>query len=104
LKLLPIVGRRHSGVYDVRQFRATDCDVRHYVVVATVRERLAMNVMSHRFHSEISSLKKLSEMEGKGTYLVEISNSFAAFEYLYSKLEVNKNLETIRENITSSAK
>jgi endonuclease/exonuclease/phosphatase family metal-dependent hydrolase len=35
--------RRHSNVLDVRSFRAADCDSDHYVVVAKVRERLAVN-------------------------------------------------------------
>jgi hypothetical protein len=36
-------GRRHSNVLDVRSFRARDCDTDHYLVVARVRERLAVN-------------------------------------------------------------
>jgi hypothetical protein len=35
--------RRHSIVPDVRSFRAADCDNDHYLVVAKVRERLAVN-------------------------------------------------------------
>jgi endonuclease/exonuclease/phosphatase family metal-dependent hydrolase len=35
--------RRHSNVLDVRSFRAADCDSDHYLVVAKVRERLAVN-------------------------------------------------------------
>jgi hypothetical protein len=34
--------RRHSNVLDVRSFRAADCDNDHYLVVAKVRERLAV--------------------------------------------------------------
>jgi endonuclease/exonuclease/phosphatase family metal-dependent hydrolase len=35
--------RRHSSVLDVRSIRAADCDTDHYLVVAKVRERLAVN-------------------------------------------------------------
>jgi exonuclease III len=36
-------GRRHSNVLDVRSFRAADCDSDLYLVVAKVKQRLAMN-------------------------------------------------------------
>jgi hypothetical protein len=35
--------RRHSNVLDVRSYRAADCDTGHCLVVAKVRERLAVN-------------------------------------------------------------
>jgi hypothetical protein len=35
--------RRHSSVLDVRSFRASDCDTDHHLVVAKIRERLAVN-------------------------------------------------------------
>jgi endonuclease/exonuclease/phosphatase family metal-dependent hydrolase len=35
--------RRHSKILDVRSFRAAVCDSDHYLVVAKVRERLAVN-------------------------------------------------------------
>jgi hypothetical protein len=47
-------------------------------------------------------LKKLSEVEGKERYHVEISNRFAALENLDSEGDVNKAWETIRENINIS--
>jgi hypothetical protein len=35
--------RWHSSILDVRSFRGADCDNNHYLVVAKVRESLAVN-------------------------------------------------------------
>jgi endonuclease/exonuclease/phosphatase family metal-dependent hydrolase len=48
--------QRHSNVPDVRSLRAADCDSDHYLVVAKVRKRLAVNKKrSQRFHMEVQS-------------------------------------------------
>jgi hypothetical protein len=61
--------RRHSNILDVRSYRAADCDTGHYLVVAKVRKKLAVNKQrSHRFHMERFSLGKLNEVKGKKQY------------------------------------
>jgi hypothetical protein len=71
-------------------YRAADCDTNHYLVVAKVMERLAVNKQrSHRFHMERFNLKKLNEVEGKEQYRVEVSNTFAGLEDLDREVEIN---------------
>jgi hypothetical protein len=76
----------------------------HYLVVAKVRERLAVNKeTSQRFHMERFNLKKLKEKRNE-KYRVEGSNRFAALEDLDTQVEINSAWEIIRENIKISAK
>jgi hypothetical protein len=87
--------RRNLIVLDVRSFKAADCDTDHYLVVATVRERLAVSEQTtHRVNMERFTLKKLNEVEGKEQYRVEIS----------MRLILSEHFESIRENIKISAK
>jgi hypothetical protein len=44
--------RRHSNVLDVRSFRAAGCDSDHYLVVAKVRERLAVKKQRSKVQSQ----------------------------------------------------
>jgi endonuclease/exonuclease/phosphatase family metal-dependent hydrolase len=39
--------RWHSSILDARSFRGADCDTDHYLVVAKVRERLAVRNKQH---------------------------------------------------------
>jgi hypothetical protein len=83
--------RRHLSVLDVRLFRASDCGTDHYLVVAKVRERLAVIKQTmHRFRMERFNLKKLNEIEDKEQYNVEISNSFGALVNLDAEMDINR--------------
>ena len=64
-------------------FSVSDCDTNHCLVVAKVRERLAVRKQTaQKFDVERFNLKKLSEMEVRKQCHIEISNRFAALESL----------------------
>jgi hypothetical protein len=75
------------------------------MVVAKIRERLRVSKqIMQKFCMERFSLKKLNEVDSKEQDQVEISNRFAAFENSDDGVDINRALETIRENIKISAK
>jgi hypothetical protein len=97
--------RRHSSILDVRSFRGADYDSDHYLVVAKVRERLAVGKrMVKKLDVERKNLKQLNEEEVQEQYQVTIKNKFADLEHLDDNGDINKAWETIRENIRISAK
>jgi hypothetical protein len=100
-----LIGRRwHSIVLDVRSFRGADCDTDCYLVIAKVRERLAVGKQAaQRFDGQRFNLRKLNEPEVREQYQTEITNRFAAFENLNYDEDVNRTWENIKENIVTSA-
>jgi hypothetical protein len=53
--------QRHLNILDVKSFSAADCDTSHYLVVAKIGERLAVDKQrSHRFHMKMLNFKKLN--------------------------------------------
>jgi hypothetical protein len=54
-----LIDRRwHSSKLDVRFFRGADSDTEHYLVVANVRQRLAVTKQAaQQFHVELSELE-----------------------------------------------
>jgi len=76
-----IDGKWQSNILDVRSFRGADCDTDHYLVVAKVRERLAVSKqVAQKFDGEVFNLRKLNELEIRKQYQNEITNGFAALE------------------------
>jgi hypothetical protein len=70
-----------------------DCDTVHYLVVAKVRERLAVSKQAtHRVHMKRFNLNKLKEVECEEQYQVEISNRFAALVNLDAEVDIYRAL------------
>ena len=81
--------RWHSRILDVRSFRGADCDTNYYLVVAKVRERLTVSKeATQKFDGEIFNLWKLSELEVRKQYQIEITHRFAALEILSDGEEI----------------
>jgi len=101
-----LVDRRwHSSILYVQSFRGADCDTDHYLVVAKVRERLAIRKQAaQKFDGKGFNLWKLNELEGRKQYQVEIINRFAALENLSDGEDINRAWENIKENIKTPAK
>jgi hypothetical protein len=71
--------RRHSSILEVRSFRGADCDIDHYLVVAKVRERLAVRKQAaQKFDGVRFNVRKLNDLQVRKQYQIEITNSFAA--------------------------
>jgi len=70
-----LIDRRwHSSTLDVRSFRGADCDTDHYLVVAKVRERLAVSKQAaQKFDGERFNLRNLNELEVKEKYQSKIT-------------------------------
>jgi len=94
-----------SNILDVRFFRVDDCHTDHCLVVAKVRESLAVSKQAvQTIYMERFNLGKLNELEVKKQYQIKISKSFAALENLNGNEDINRSLENIKENIKTTAK
>jgi hypothetical protein len=90
-----LIDRRwHSSILDMRSFKGADCDTDHYLVVAEVRESLAVSKQAaQKFDEERFNLRKLSELEIRKQYQFEITNRFAALENLNDSVDINRAWE-----------
>jgi len=100
-----LIDRRwHSSILDVRSFRGAECDTEHYLVIAKVRERIAVGKQAaQRFDRQRFNLRKLNEPQVREQYQIEITNRFAALENLNDYEDVNRIWENIKENIQTAA-
>jgi hypothetical protein len=97
--------RRYSSKLDVPPFRGADCDSDHYLVVAKIRETLAVSKRPvNKIYLDRFKLKKLNESKVKENYKVIVKNKFSALENLDGNGNINRAWDAIRENIKISAK
>jgi hypothetical protein len=77
-----LIDRRwHSSILDLRSFRGADCDTDHYLVVAKVRERLAVRKQTAQtFDGGRFNLRKLNDLEVRKQCQIEITDKCAALE------------------------
>jgi len=92
--------RGHSNILDVQSFRGADCDIDYNLVVAKVRERLAISKQAAKyFNGGRMNLKQLNELEVRKQYQIEITNRFASLENISDREDINRAWENIKENI-----
>ena len=87
----------------MQSFWGADCDTDHCLVIAKVRERLAVGKQAaRRFDGQRFNLRKLNEPEVREKYQNEITNRFAALENLNDGEDIDRTWENIKENIDLS--
>jgi hypothetical protein len=93
-----LIDRRwHSSIIDVRSFRGADCDSDHYLVVAKVRDRLAVRKQATQKSDGVRfNLRKLNDLEFRKQYQIEITNRFAVLKNVREDEDINRIWESIK--------
>jgi len=93
-----LIDRRwHSSVLDVRSFRGAECDIDQYLVIAKVRERIAVGKQAaRRSDRQRFNLRKLNKPEVREQYQIKITNRFAALENVKDEEDVNRIWKTLK--------
>jgi hypothetical protein len=82
----------------------SDCDTDHYLVLAKVRERLAVSKRAaQKIDTDRLNVKKLDEGDVKEQYQVTTRKKFATLENFEDSGDINGAWDNIRENIKISA-
>ena len=80
-------------------FRGADSDTEHYLVIVRVKERLAGKKQATQISDGVRfDVRKLSELEVRKQYQIEISNRFAVLKNFTDSEDINWALENT-ENI-----
>ena len=86
-------------------FQGTNCIIEHYLVVAKVGENWQTSKQAaQKFDVERVNLRKLSELEVRKHYQINISNKFAPLENLNDSEGISRAWYNIKENTKTSAK
>jgi len=86
-------------------FRAAGCDTYHYLVVAKVRERLAVSKQGvKKFDVDRFNPRALNELEVRKHHQIKISNRFATLNNLSDIEDISRAWENMKDNIKISAK
>jgi hypothetical protein len=99
-----LIGRRwHSSILNARSFREAGCDTDHYLVVAKVRDILAVSKLSAQaFIVGRFNLRPLNELEVRKQCQIKITDRFAAFENLNESKDINRTWDiktSTKENL-----
>ena len=96
--------RWNLSILHARNFRGADFDTDHHLVVAKVKERLAVNKQAaQKFNGIRFNFRKLNELEVRKQFKIEILNRFATLDNLPYSEYINRVWVNIIVNIKISA-
>ena len=88
------------SILHVQSSRGADCDTDHYLVVAKVRERLAVRKQAaQKSDGGRFNLRKPNDLDISKQYQIEITNRFAALENVSDDEDINRGWKSIKKNI-----